>query len=153
MLLGHAAWVTVMQPALCAVGLEESQAAFGAGSVDQAGAVCLCPTCGVQMLGPVVTHPVTCWSAESGSLVQAVFYHAVAPVASASVSMPNVVTCSTCIPCNSCLLHLSAYPSRRATTTVHDQASLPDTLNTPRSSIDPIQQEVLLELLDSFHVR
>jgi len=42
MLLGRAAWVTVTQPALCAVGLEESQAASGAGSVDQPGAVCLC---------------------------------------------------------------------------------------------------------------
>lgn len=48
---------------------------------------------------------------------------------------------------------LSSKTTRRAATTVHDQVSLPDTLNTPRSSVDPIQQEVLLELLDSFHMR
>lgn len=50
--------------------------------------------------------------------------------------------------CCCCLL-----ARRRAATTINDQASIPDTLNTPRSSVDPIQQELVLELLDSFHSR
>jgi hypothetical protein len=54
-----------------------------------------------------------------------------------------------CFFCSCCCCR----DSRRAATTINDQASIPDTLNTPRSSIDPIQQEVLLELLDSFHSR
>jgi hypothetical protein len=42
---------------------------------------------------------------------------------------------------------------RRATTTINDGASIPDTLNTPRSSIDPVSQEVLMDLLDTWGAR
>lgn len=42
---------------------------------------------------------------------------------------------------------------RRATTTINDGASIADTLNTPRSSIDPVSQEVLLDLLDTWGAR
>jgi hypothetical protein len=49
-----------------------------------------------------------------------------------------------CFPC---------FCPRRATTTINDGASIPDTLNTPRSSIDPVSQEVLLDLLDTWGAR
>jgi hypothetical protein len=52
--------------------------------------------------------------------------------------------CVNCFPC---------FCPRRATTTINDGASIPDTLNTPRSSIDPVSQEVLLDLLDTWGAR
>jgi hypothetical protein len=56
------------------------------------------------------------------------------------------LTCGFAICCCCCL-------RRRATTTINDGASIPDTLNTPRSSIDPVSQEVLMDLLDTWGAR
>lgn len=62
------------------------------------------------------------------------------------------------LPCSRCsaavlALLLCWCVRRRATTTINDGASIPDTLNTPRSSIDPVSQEVLLDLLDTWGAR